>query len=164
MWPLSYLNLTKYPLDTWKVKAVQKLTPIQANTETQIRSTALERLSNLKYCSKMKKIKRSLLCFNGVSNTMYIYSLKTLQECSVFICRSYNHDNHLSITCTNIHVVIRIQIIRASFWENRTFAYAKTKPQISVVVCGNRKTDQRLCFRYMDSTIHLLPKAEISSV
>ena len=32
----------------------------------------------------------------------------------------------------------------------------------SVVLCGNRTTDQRLCFRYIDSTIHPLPKLEIS--
>ena len=31
-------------------------------------------------------------------------------------------------------------------------------------LCGNRTTDQRLCFRYMDSTIPLLPKSEISSL
>ena len=29
---------------------------------------------------------------------------------------------------------------------------------------GNREADQRLCFRFMDSTIHLLSKSEISSV
>ena len=29
---------------------------------------------------------------------------------------------------------------------------------------GNRKADQRLCFRFMDSTIPLLPKSEISSL
>ena len=29
---------------------------------------------------------------------------------------------------------------------------------------GNRKADQRLCFRYSDSTISLLLKSEISSV
>ena len=29
---------------------------------------------------------------------------------------------------------------------------------------GNRKADQRLCFRYTDSTIPLLPKSEISSI
>ena len=28
---------------------------------------------------------------------------------------------------------------------------------------GNREADQRLCFRYTDSTFHLLPKSEISS-
>ena len=27
---------------------------------------------------------------------------------------------------------------------------------------GNREAGQRLCFRYMDSTIPLLPKSEIS--
>ena len=29
---------------------------------------------------------------------------------------------------------------------------------------GNRETDQRLCFRYTDSTIPLLPKWKISSL
>ena len=29
---------------------------------------------------------------------------------------------------------------------------------------GNREADQRLCFRYTDSTIPLLPKYEISSL
>ena len=29
-------------------------------------------------------------------------------------------------------------------------------------LCGNRTTDQRLCFRYIDSTIPLLSKSEIS--
>ena len=29
---------------------------------------------------------------------------------------------------------------------------------------GNREADQRLCFRYSDSTIPLLRKAEISSL
>ena len=29
---------------------------------------------------------------------------------------------------------------------------------------GNREADQRLCFRYMDSTIPLLPNSKISSL
>ena len=29
---------------------------------------------------------------------------------------------------------------------------------------GNREADQRLCFRYLDSTIRLLPKSEFSSL
>ena len=29
---------------------------------------------------------------------------------------------------------------------------------------GNREADQRLCFRYTDSTIPLFPKSEISSL
>ena len=31
-------------------------------------------------------------------------------------------------------------------------------------LCGNRKADQRLCFRYIDSTIPLFHKSEISSL
>ena len=31
-------------------------------------------------------------------------------------------------------------------------------------LCGHREADQRLYFRYTDSTIHLLPKYEISSL
>ena len=46
--------------------------------------------------------------------------------------------------------------------KNRIFAYAKTKTQISFR--GNREADQRLCFRYLDSTIPLLPKSKISSL
>ena len=30
--------------------------------------------------------------------------------------------------------------------------------------CGNREPDQRLCFRYMDSTLPLLSKSKISSL
>ena len=29
---------------------------------------------------------------------------------------------------------------------------------------GNRESNQRLCFRFMDSTIPLLPKSEMSSL
>ena len=31
-------------------------------------------------------------------------------------------------------------------------------------LCGNRTADQRLCFRYIDSTIPLLPKSEFSKL
>ena len=70
-------------------------------------------------------------------------------------------------------------MIRAASRENRLFAYAKTKAQISFEetaklncafvfatdqLCGNREADQRLCFCYKDITIPLLPKSEISSL
>ena len=48
-----------------------------------------------------------------------------------------------------------------------SFAYARTKTQISFAVTqlsGNREADQRLCFRFIDSPIPLLPKSEISSL
>ena len=41
--PATFNLVTKYHLDTDKVKTVQKLTPKQADTDSQIRSTALER-------------------------------------------------------------------------------------------------------------------------
>ena len=31
-------------------------------------------------------------------------------------------------------------------------------------LCGNRTADQRLCFRYIDNTVPLLSKSEISSL
>ena len=31
-------------------------------------------------------------------------------------------------------------------------------------LCGDREADQRICFRYTDSTISLLPKSGISSL
>ena len=40
------------------------------------------------------------------------------------------------------------------------FAYAKTKMQMR----SNCAADQRLCFRYIDSTIILQSKSEISSL
>ena len=42
------------------------------------------------------------------------------------------------------------------------FAYAKTKTQISCA--ATRTADQRLCFRYTNSTFPLLIKSEISSL
>ena len=50
--------------------------------------------------------------------------------------------------------------IWALAWENQQFAYAKTKTQISFAI----KADQRLCIRYLDSTVPLLPKYKISSL
>ena len=45
------------------------------------------------------------------------------------------------------------------------------KPALSICenkdadqLCGNHTADQRLCFRYTNSTIPLLPKSEISSL
>ena len=46
--------------------------------------------------------------------------------------------------------------------KTSVLAYAKNKDADQLR--GNRETDQRLCFRYMDSTIPLLPKSEISSL
>ena len=48
--------------------------------------------------------------------------------------------------------------------EKTGFCICENKTQISFAVIGNREADQRLCFRYTDSTIPLLPKYKISSL
>ena len=55
------------------------------------------------------------------------------------------------ITQATVLVLLEPRYERTGF-----FAYAKTK--------SYREADQRFCFRYMDSTIPLLPKSEISSL
>ena len=50
----------------------------------------------------------------------------------------------------------------AASLENLLFAYAKTKVHISCAVTA--QADKRLCFHYIDSTIPLLPKSEVSSL
>ena len=47
--------------------------------------------------------------------------------------------------------------------EKPAFCICENKTQISFAVL-NREADQRLCFRYMDSTIPLLSKSDISSL
>ena len=44
-----------------------------------------------------------------------------------------------------------------------TICIGENKDADQPQLCGNRKADQRLCFRYSDSTIPLLLKSEISS-
>ena len=58
----------------------------------------------------------------------------------------------------------------ASGQEHRNMSYPMGKPTICICenkdadqLRGNREADQRLCFRYSDSTIPLLLKSEISS-
>ena len=46
----------------------------------------------------------------------------------------------------------------------RKWLFANTKNKEADQLLGNREADQRFCFRYMDSTIPLLPSSEISSL
>ena len=43
-------------------------------------------------------------------------------------------------------------------------AFCKCENKDTDQLRGNREANQRLCFRYTDSTIPLLPKSEISSL
>ena len=46
--------------------------------------------------------------------------------------------------------------------EKTDFSHMRKQRRRSA--CGNREADQRLCFRYTDSTIPQLPKSEILSL
>ena len=65
----------------------------------------------------------------------------------------YRDTHYFSYFCSK-HSLIEPRYEKTGF-----FAFTKTKTEISFAV-----TDQRLCFRYTDSTIPLLPKTEISSL
>ena len=56
-------------------------------------------------------------------------------------------------------------------WSSVNMSRVMRKPTICICenkdadqLRGNREADQRLCFRYLDSTIPLLPKSKISSL
>ena len=78
----------------------------------------------------------------------------------------YPHDSTL------VHVPSYMEV-KNNMMQNISFQYLSrlmTKPTICIgenkdadQLRGNREADQRLCFRYSDSTIPLLLKSEISS-
>ena len=60
---------------------------------------------------------------------------------------------------------------RSSMFQGNNMSLVVRKPAFCICenkdadqLRGNREADQRLCFRYSDSTIPLLPKSEISSL
>ena len=77
-----------------------------------------------------------------------------------------------------ILLLMSVQILHSSFvcLNNMEFCqgtYEPRREKISFCICenkdadqirGNREADQHLCFRYIDSTIPLLSKSEISSL
>ena len=59
------------------------------------------------------------------------------------------------LLCDIVHDVSRVM-------RKLTFCICENKDADQLR--GNREADQRLCFRYTDSTIPLLPKSKISSL
>ena len=57
------------------------------------------------------------------------------------------------------------------FFTEKQMSRVMRKPTLCICeykdadqLCGNREDDQRLCFRYVNSTISLLSKSKISSL
>ena len=70
-------------------------------------------------------------------------------KCSVVIAKA----DHLNVEL-ELHFSLVVRKLALCICEN------KDADQLR----GNREADQRLCFRYTDSTIPLLPKSEISNL
>ena len=64
-------------------------------------------------------------------------------------------------TCQHFHIVPGIPIDEPSHWKP---TICKCENKGADQLRGNREADQRLCFRYTDSTIPLLSKSKISSL
>ena len=60
------------------------------------------------------------------------------------------------------HIFLKLIIIWSRVMRKPTICICENKDADQLR--GNREADQRLCFRYLDSTIPLLPKYKISSL
>ena len=90
---------------------------------------------------------------------------------SFFLLPCYSVPRKRAQWCQSVYVfkidILKWQQLRinhnwAATWENRIFCICENKDADQLR--GNREADQRLCFRYLDSTIPLLSKSEISSL
>ena len=64
---------------------------------------------------------------------------------------------------SHIQGIIHVRLIEPCR-EKTGFLHNMRKQRRTDQLRGNREADQRLCFRYTDSRIPLLPKSEISSL
>ena len=72
-----------------------------------------------------------------------------------------------TLTC-NLAILFALDNVTLDRWfpANKDLNLVMRKPDFCICENedGNRKADQRLCFRYVDSTIPLFPKSEILSL
>ena len=74
--------------------------------------------------------------------------------------RWFSHDAAQVLPmCSSFNVIIPIM---SHLMRKLTFCISENKDADQL--CGNRDADQHLCFSYIDSTIPLLSKSEISSL
>ena len=83
----------------------------------------------------------------------------------------FSHMEALQIFCAHVPIMKTLQSNsdppQAHFYMSRIMRkpdYCTCKNKDADQLRGNREADQRLCFRYIDSTIPLLHKSEISSL
>ena len=87
----------------------------------------------------------------------------------------FYYEINLYTSHTNIRIKLfvktQLHLLETYLWQNIDMSLVMRKPAFCIYeskdadqLRGNRKADQRLCFCYIDSTIPLLPKSEISSL
>ena len=74
---------------------------------------------------------------------------------------------------TNVQEIVRFFLVLLSYQGKFMIQMSRVMRKQTFCICenkaadqlrGNREADQRLCFRYIESTIPLLSKLEISSI
>ena len=97
-----------------------------------------------------------------------LYSIQGLQNCTTKQSHCWCEAGlrkTLHHTCTSksvyMYVLCNNKNNLSRIMRKPTFCICENKDADQL--CGNRKADQRLCFRYIDSTVPLLSKSEISS-
>ena len=115
----------------------------------------------------------SLLCkeaFNAIRFALFIDSDVDVPPLIFWVhiriaSKKYTQHNIMLFSNTFLWTLI-IHMENAHKYEPRDVRnpdFCKCENKDADQLRGNREADQRLCFRYMDSTIPLLPKSEISS-
>ena len=112
-------------------------------------------------CGNRAAIQR--LCFFRKNVVQFLFFSKSeisrLQSCSVVV--QPDMVEPWSETSNTGFLMTRLLLQMCRIVRKPAFCVCENKDADQLR--GNREADQRLCFRYIDSTIPLLPKYEISS-
>ena len=103
---------------------------------------------------------------------MNTHNLQSLDETKLWYMLSQNYLLYQACLCCDTHtpqIIINFTFIIHTFMLHlsrvvRKPAFCICENKDADQLRGNREADQRLCFRYTDSTIPLLLKSEISSL
>ena len=100
-----------------------------------------------------------ILCMSFV-----IAKLLQLSSNVLYKTGSYCIHRYRTVYCASLYFML--VFVRGRYYLSRVMrkpAFCKCENKGADQLRGNRKADQRLCFRYIDGAIPLLPKYEISS-
>ena len=104
-----------------------------------------------------------------IINCIYMYNLHELQHRktnNVVFVQIKDSDQPVYKECLNQSLCVPMKKFKLSYMSRvvRKPAFCICENKDADQLRGNHEADQRLCFRFTDSTISLLPKYEISSL